>query len=199
MGRCGTEFMTFVASNTLYLAPLLPAAARLCLVYRHRQFMQEALSAAEQQQEEHRTVILALAGFAFTGALALPAYGVSANVDVLLPTFYVVLSFLCYVGALNAQAYKYARWHDQLASGLADVASFCLLGATVGMVMLLRPSTLYLVTICSVALAVWLVDLVARMRAWRSYFDSRVATMGQGEGDVKAAVGGQRVELRKMP
>lgn len=157
-----------------YLAPVFPLAVRIGLMWKFKRFMHESLSVEEQQQEEHRTVILALAGFSFTAALALPAYGVSAGVDVLLPTFYVVLSFLCYLAALNAQAYKYTRWHDQIASGLADVASFCLLAATIGMASLLKPPRPYLYFLVFAACAVWGVDLVTRVRAWSSFFRSRI-------------------------
>ena len=170
---CIAELSSRALQAAPYAAPVLPAAVRLILAVRYRRFMAESLESNEQQQDEHRTVILALSGFSFTAALALPAYGVSATVDVLLPTFYVVLSFLCYVGALNMQAYKYARWNDQVASGLADVASFCLLAATIGMVSLLSPPPLYFLFLALVAFVVWASDVYVRMRAWSSYFNAR--------------------------
>ena len=94
-----------LCSTWPYALPLLPLLPRCWIMLRFRKFMSEELSVGERAATEHRTVILALAGLSFSAALALAAYGASTQADVLVPTFYVVVSFLCYMGALNSQAH----------------------------------------------------------------------------------------------
>jgi hypothetical protein len=157
----------------MYALPAVPIMLRCILICRFRAYMKEALSDRERAATEHRSVILALAGFSFSGALALPAYGAAANRNVLLPTFFVVVSFLCYLAALNAQAYKHVRWHDQLTSGVADCALLSLVLAVLVMVALLQPPVVYSAAVIALSLLVWGVDLVIRLFCWSSYFLAR--------------------------
>jgi hypothetical protein len=161
------------SASLLYFLPGLPIAPRLALAWRFRKFMRETLPEAERARSEHRTVILALTGFSFSGALALPAYGFAAQSNVLLPTFYVVLSFVCYLGALNVQGYKFLRWHDQTASGLADIATFSLILTVLGMILLLQASFTYVAFLAILSLLVWGVDLGIRLYSWISYFRAK--------------------------
>lgn len=169
----GTTKLGQMLAASIYLLPVLPLLIRSVLVIRFWRFMTEDLLDAEREPAEHRSQILALSGFSFTASLGVPAYGAAAEVDVAAPTFFVVLSFLSYFGALNLQAYKFYRWQDQLASGLADTGAFCLLLSIIGMVLLLEPSMLYLGTISVLALVFWGSDVYARMRIWASYFRGR--------------------------
>lgn len=165
--------MISATSPWLYLLPLVPVLPRSWLLWRFGQFMAEDLPDTERATAEHRTVILALAGFSFSAAIALAAYGASSSVNVLLPTYYVVVSFFCYLGALNTQAHKYLRWHDQVGSALADVATIALILAVLGMVATLNPPTAYLLILAVLALLVWSVDSYLRFSAWYSYFRGR--------------------------
>lgn len=157
----------------LYALPAVPMVLRGILIWRFRSYMKEALSDRERAAAEHRTLILALAGFSFSGALAVPAYGAAANTDVLLPTFFVVVSFLCYLGALNAQAYKHLRWHDQVTSGVADSAMLSLILAVLAMVALLQPPLLYSGLVVVLSLLVWGIDVAMRLYSWSSYFRAK--------------------------
>lgn len=171
---CLQDLADAFGRSWLYLLPFVPSVLRAALVIKYRTFMKEKLSNEEQQRSQHRSLILALAGFSFTTSLALPAYGVSAKVDVLIPTFYVVLSFLFYLAALNIQGYKFRRWHDQLASGFVDTATFCLLLTVMGMAILLPFPTPVILVLAAVATLVWSFDIVARFRIWSSYFNGRI-------------------------
>jgi hypothetical protein len=156
-----------------YLLPAIPFLIRVTCAARYRSFMSEALPEEEREPGERRRQILALSGFSFTAALGLPAYGVSANVDIAVPTYYVILSFLCYLGALNIQSYKFYRWQDQLASALADTGALCLLLSIMAMVQLLAPPMAYSVFLGVIALNVWSSNLFARLCAWSSFFNGR--------------------------
>jgi hypothetical protein len=162
-----------VSSALLYVLPLLPLLPRCWLAVRFRAFMSEDLSVNERATTEHRTVILALAGFSFSAALALPAYGASTQADVLLPTFYVVVSFLCYMGALNSQTHKFARWHDQVGSALADIATLSLILAVLGMVAALQPPCAYFLVLVALSALVWGGDTVLRFSSWWSFFHGK--------------------------
>jgi hypothetical protein len=162
-----------VSSVWLYVLPLLPLLPRCWIAWRFRAFMSEELSVNERAATEHRTVILALAGFSFSAALALPAYGASTQADVLLPTFYVVVSFLCYMGALNSQTHKFSRWHDQFGSALADIATLSLILAVLGMVAALQPPWEYFLVIVALSAFVWGGDTILRFSSWCSFFHGK--------------------------
>jgi hypothetical protein len=159
-----------------YLLPLLPLVPRSLIVLRFRNFMSEQLSTAERAASEHRTVILALAGFSFSAGLALPAYGATTHADVLLPTFYVVVSFLCYLAALQVQSHKVVRWLDQVGSVLVDVATLCLILAVLCMVALIEPPPRYFLVIGTLAIAAWLADTILRFSSWWSFFGAKEGT-----------------------
>jgi hypothetical protein len=165
--------LDFSSPAYLYALPLLAALPRCWVTWRYRRFMEETISDHERAANEHRTLILALAGFSFSAAVALPAYGLTAEKDVLLPTFYVVVSFLCYLGALNAQSHKLVRWHDQVGSGLADIAIFALFMAVFVMLVSLDPPIAYLVAVITLAILVWGIDLALRVSAWTSFFRAK--------------------------
>ncbi|MBW2620863.1 MAG: hypothetical protein JRC56_05985 [Deltaproteobacteria bacterium] len=89
--------------------------------------MSEIPSEEEQDRESHRSHILTLAGFSFTGLLAIAVLDATLVQDFRFAVYYLLVSFLCYLSALNFQGYKSKRWHDQLATALMDVASLSLM------------------------------------------------------------------------
>ena len=136
--------------------------------------MKEPISAKERATTEHRALIIGLAPLSFTAALALPVFGGASRTDVLLPTYFVIVSFLCYFAALNSQAYKHVRWHDQVISAITDTASLCLMLAVASMVVLLmRPPIAYIVVILMLVSLVWSVDLGMKLFSWTSFFRER--------------------------
>ena len=133
----------------------------------------QQITEGERAPAEHRSVVLGLAPLSFSAALALPAYGVAAHADVLLPTYFVVVSFLFYFAALNAQAHKHLRWHDQLISAITDTATWCLFLAVASMVLLLRPPVAYIVLVLVLAFLAWIADLGMKLFSWSSFFRGR--------------------------
>jgi hypothetical protein len=103
--------------------------------------MSEVLEEGEMDRDTHRSIILALGGFSFAGALGLAATAVavsdlSIRQNLQFPIFYLIMSFLSYLFALNIQGYKFFRWLDQLSDLLMELASLLLLLSVVALVRL---------------------------------------------------------------
>jgi len=163
---------TSTAELWLYAVPAVPFALRGILIWRFRAYMNEPL-AEERAAREHRALILPLAGFSFSAALAIPAFGAATKQDVLLPTFFVVVSFLCFLGAVNAQSHKHVRWHDQVVSGVADSAMLSLMLGVLAMVALLQSPAVYFGLLFILSLFVWSIDVAMKLFSWFSYFRGR--------------------------
>ena len=147
-----------------YFVPLLPLVSRSLLCIKHRDHMSEILCENEQDRESHRSHILALAGFSFTGLLAIAVLDATLLQDFHYAVYYLLVSFLCYLSALNFQGYKSKRWHDQLATALMDAASLSLIMSIIS-ILKIRPFSAFFVSILSaLALLIWGVDHIARIR-----------------------------------
>ena len=109
-----------------YFVPLVPLVSRALLCVKHRTQMSEILSEEENDRESHRSHILALAGFSFTGLLAIAVLDATLLQDFHYAVYYLLVSFLCYLSALNFQGYKSKRWHDQFGTALMDAVDFIL-------------------------------------------------------------------------
>ena len=118
----------------------------------------------EQDRESHSSHILALAGFSFTGLLAIAVLDATLLQDFHYAVYYLLVSFLCYLSALNFQGYKSKRWHDQLATALMDAASLSLIMSIIS-ILKIRPFSAFFVSILSaIALIIWGVDHILRVR-----------------------------------
>ena len=89
--------------------------------------MADILTEEEQDREAHRSHILALAGFSFSGLLALVVLEAALLQGLHVAIYCLLLSFLFYMFALNLQGYKARRWQDQVATATMDVASLALI------------------------------------------------------------------------
>lgn len=110
-----------------YIFPFIPIIIRIVLGIRFRKSMQDKLLEAECDREGHRAIILPLSGFSFTGVLALIVLQKTNNLDLHLQIYYLFLSFISYLCALNIQKYKSRRWHDQIGTALYELASLSLI------------------------------------------------------------------------
>jgi len=147
-----------------YFIPLLPLVSRSLLCVKHRGHMSDIPSEEEQDRESHRSHILALAGFSFTGLLAIAVLDATLVQDFRYSVYYLLVSFLCYLSALNFQGYKSKRWHDQLATALMDAASLSLIMSIIS-ILSIRPFSAFFASVLSViALSVWGVDHFIKIR-----------------------------------
>ena len=90
-----------------------------------------------------------------------------------LPTWYVLLSFVTFVGALNLQSYKAKRWHNQLATALLEAGTFSLMLALVALVFTASFSSAFQYTATVVTVGPWLVDHVIRLLLDHRYLAAR--------------------------
>lgn len=126
--------------------------------------MSAPLDTGEQDSDAHRTVILALAGFSFLGVVSLAAIDASLHKTLQVAVYYVLVSFLAYMAALNIQGYKHFRWQDQLGDALMESASLCLILSAVVVIRDTYDDPFYAGWITFLAIMVWGVDFVVRLR-----------------------------------
>lgn len=151
-------------STYLYFVPLVPFVSRALLCFRHRSQIGKILNEAEQDRESHRSHILALAGFSFTGLLALAVLDATLRQDFRYSVYYLLVSFLCYLSALNLQGYKSKRWHDQFGTAFMDSASLSLIMSIVCILHGQAFGASFANGLTVFALLVWTVDHFARIK-----------------------------------
>lgn len=148
----------------LVILPLLvPLLTRFALYLRFRQYMNKDLPPKARDIEAHRTLILGLAGFSFAGLLGLAVADAALQDDLRLSVFFLLVSFLSYLWALNLQGYKFARWQDLFSDTLLDLASLALILSIVGIVFTTNTDTFFKTSITLFAVIVWGVDHALRV------------------------------------
>lgn len=110
-----------------FIIPVIPIINRIIFGIRFRKSMQDKLSETENDREGHRAIILPLSGFSFSGVLALIVLQKTNNLNLHLQIYYLFLSFVSYLCALDIQKYKSRRWHDQVGTALYELASLSLI------------------------------------------------------------------------
>jgi len=125
--------------------------------------MGDVLSEMEQDRETNRALIIAFAGFTFTGAVALIVLEPSIRQTVKWGVYFLLVSFLSYLWSLNLQAYKNVRWQSEAASALTDAGSLCLVFAVVSLLFHSSFPTPFIYATSSLALSVWVVDHLIRL------------------------------------
>ena len=128
--------------------------------------MDDRMPEEENDRETHIRYILALAGFSFTAFLGLVVVNLSkaTELELEIPIFYLLTSFICFYFALNLQDYKSKMWHDQLGDILIDSAGFTLILTVVYLALGMK----YGLWIAGFACVVWIINHSIRIRlTWR--------------------------------
>ncbi len=157
-----------------YLAPLIPLLTRglLCLTFRSE--MSDVLDEEELDRESHRAHIMALAGFSFAALLALVVIDAALlHQNFQLPVYYLMVSFIFYMAALNLQGYKSRRWEDQVGTALMDAASLSLILSILSILFLNGFTPQFAWCISLLALSGWLIDHVIRLRLQSRFLASK--------------------------
>jgi len=141
-----------------YFLPLFPIVTRGILYLKFQKRMKDVLSPEELDKESHRTYIMTLAGFSFSGLLAMAVLDTALRQDYRLAIYYLFLSFLGYLFGLNLQSYKAKRWQDQLATASTDMASLCLVLSILSILMTQNFSRSFACPLSIAAILIWLVD-----------------------------------------
>jgi hypothetical protein len=125
--------------------------------------MNEILSEDEQDREAHRTVILSLSGFSFTGLVGLIVLDATLRLNYKIAIYYLLVSFLSFLFSLNIQGYKSRRWHDQIATGIMDSGTLSLILAACYLIGNQHFGISFSLPLILLALIAWLTDHIIRL------------------------------------
>ncbi|MCA1613927.1 MAG: hypothetical protein LC800_07215 [Acidobacteria bacterium] len=167
--------------TAFYFAPVVPLVGRSLITARFRRYMRRGMKEEVAAREVHRSFILALGGFSFSGLLAIAVIDASVQQNLQLSVYYLLISFLSYLFALNLQSYKSHWWHDQLGDLLIEAATLSLLLSVVAIIWSSKQPDTFKYLVTCLAVAVWLLDHLIRIRLLWKYFKQREANDGQGQ------------------
>jgi len=146
-----------------YALPFLPLLGRMIIIVRFKHYMGDNLDEAAIDRTNHRSLIVALAGFSFAGLLALVALPGHLS-ERALPIWYVLVSFLSYLATLNLQGYKASRWHDQIGDALYEMAALGLIASVITFVLKSELPLAFRTIATVLAASVWMFDFIIRIR-----------------------------------
>ena len=152
-----------------YSIPFLPIITRLVIIFRHCNTMKEHLGEPELDKESHRANILILAGFSFSGLLAVTIVDSALRQSFSFAVYYLLISFLCYLLSSNMQSYKSKRWHDQLVTAITETASLSLILSILSILHSQAFDANFAVSLSVFAFSVWLVDHIIRLTLQEKY------------------------------
>lgn len=164
--------MNWCVTVCIYSLPLLPLASRsvMCLCF-HTQ-MATKLSESERDTESHYTHLLTLAGFSFSGLIALIVLDASLRFNLRIAIYYLLISFLGYLLSLNIQGYKFTRRADEFATGVMECATLSLVLSVVATLFAAELGASFTIALSIIALSVWLIDHIWRLKLkWSFYKD----------------------------
>ena len=115
--------------DLLYFVPFLPVAVYLVILISFSDILDGVLKAGERDTDRHRSVLGILAGFAFTGIAAIAVLKTvdQKELGLEISLYYLIVSFLCYLMALNLESYKIFVYHYLLGNLLTDMADLAFL------------------------------------------------------------------------
>jgi hypothetical protein len=154
--------------DLLYFLPLLPFLWRGTLACCYWPLMGDSLPEQVTARDSHRTLLAALAGFSFAGLLGLVALPGELSTRPL-PVWFMLVSFIGLLGALNLQGYKAFRWHDEIGDALMETGT---LGMILSVISFIAASDLSFglkLSSALVAATMWTADALIRVRAELSY------------------------------
>ena len=146
-----------------YAVPLIPLAGRALLCTRWSWLMGDDLPEAAQDRDVQRGFVLSLAGFSFTAVAALIVLDTTVRVQLQLPIWYVLVSFLAFIATLNLHAYKSSRWQNQLAEALHEAGTLSLVLAIVALLFTTSFEAVFQWGATALALGVWASDYLVRL------------------------------------
>lgn len=141
-----------------YYYPAFPAFTRFFFGMYWGSWAGDVLKEGEQDRDAHRSIILGLAGFSFTAVAGLAVLDASIRSSLQLPIWYVLVSFVCYVSALNLQSYKATRWQNQLAAALIEAGSLSLTLTLVALLFNTKFDPWFPYLASAIALGAWFAD-----------------------------------------
>jgi hypothetical protein len=139
--------------------------------------MREVLPEEAQERDTQRATVLGLAGFSFTAVAGLAVLDASARPGLQLSVWYVLVSFIAYVVALNLQTYKAKRWHDHLATALMEAGALSLMLTLISLLFGAKFEPWFPYLAGALAIGAWLIDHCVRLWMENQYFRERDARL----------------------
>lgn len=128
-----------------------------------------AIPEEENDRDSHRTLILALAGFSFTGLIGIAVVDATIQTHLEYAVYFLFVSFLSFFFSLNLQGYKFRRWHDQLSDALIEAATLSLMACIAVIALKIYPATFVAYFIAISAALVWGLDFLLRISRMAKY------------------------------
>lgn len=157
--------MCFAKTSSIlfYFIPFFPFITRGVVFARYFNLRKVPLTKGQMARESSRTVILALAGFSFAGVIGISVLETTNRQNFKYTVFYLLVSFLGYLAALNLQDYKFFISREQVSNLLTDIATLSLTCSVVSAVFLSGYDCPFQVAVFALALFIWLTDHVIRV------------------------------------
>lgn len=146
-----------------YFLPAIPFFTRSVLFFRYKPLMLIKLDTTEQDRTAHRSHIQFLAGFSFSALIAIVILDTTLDNNFQLSIYYLFISFLGYMAALNIQGYKIFRWQDHLVTALVDSASLCLILSVVTILITENFNRTLAYFLTFIAMVIWIGDHYLRI------------------------------------
>lgn len=162
----------------LYLSPFLPLLTRISLIVKFWVIMRTNLSKEERDESGHFIYIFPLAGFIFTGLLALIVLEITNNIGLSFPIYFLFIGFIGYMSAINLQGYKFGIWQDQIATGMMEMGSLSLILSILNVLLLTNFHLIFILTLSLIAVSVWLIDHIVRIR-YSTIYLSKLIKLGE--------------------
>jgi hypothetical protein len=128
-----------------------------------RTHARDCLTEDERDRETHRTIILALAGFSFTGLLALVVLEGALQQGLSVAIYCLLISFVSFIVSLNLQSYKFRYWHDQLGTAFIDAGTLALILSVLSILFTPHYDPLFATALSALALTAWVADHIIRL------------------------------------
>ncbi|MHA1874877.1 MAG: hypothetical protein ACTSUC_00355, partial [Promethearchaeota archaeon] len=151
----------------------LPIMVRIIFAIIIRKNLNDFLPEKENDRTDIRSYTLSLAGFTFAALIALVFIETKNQRDCQVPIYFVFISFIFYLFALNIQGYKSRRWHDLLSDTLLETASLCLIVTVISLLFITSLDRIFIYLISSFSILVWLTDFVIRVTILKHYYDKK--------------------------
>jgi len=175
-GYLDLEMTQFDQTWILWSLPSIPLLLRLAMLWYFREYWFELLSEGERDSESGRILSLTLCGFSVSAFFVLIATNptfVEKNIDIELPTYFMLISSVGLFGAFSIEAYKHRRWQQQLCLGLEEAGRFSLLASIATLMWASQfPDRLKFIVVAVCAL-MWAADFLHRMNMWIEFLSNK--------------------------
>jgi len=156
-----------------YCVPLFPIFIRGIFALQLKNQLNEILSEEELDKENIRNLILALEGFSFTALLAFVLLEPNIKQNLTFPIYFIFISFMFYMVALNLQGYKLTRWQDIISDTLMETASMCLILTVVSLIFISGLNVLFIYLLSIIGIGAWITDFLIRLKIQFNYINER--------------------------